>query len=450
MHAGNACFRPTPPACAEQTARRQPIGMTLTDFQTLGLAEPLLRALEAQGYTAPTPIQARAIPELRAGRDLVGIAQTGTGKTAAFVLPILDRFAAAPPKRRPKTAAALILVPTRELAAQVHDNLRTYAAHIRLRSTVVVGGTKYGGQIKALAGGVDVLIATPGRLEDLISSGHASLDHTSIAVLDEADQMMDLGFMPAMRRILAKVPADRQTVLLSATMPKQIRGLADQFLTDPAEVSVAPQSRPIERIAQTVREVPTADKRGVLADILADGAVERAVVFTRTKHGADKVARHLDKAGLPAVAIHGNKSQSQRTRALGAFKSGKTPILVATDIAARGIDIDGVSHVVNFDLPNVPEAYVHRIGRTGRAGKDGIAISLVDTSERGLLDDIERTIGNRLAIVDADGAVVRPAGPFAPAPKGARPQKSGKPGNRRRRPRKGQGGQAKGGQRPAA
>lgn len=376
----------------------------MTDFASLGLAEPIVRALTEEGYSAPTPIQAASIPELLKGRDLLGTAQTGTGKTAAFTLPMLEavRAAGTPPER--KTARALVLVPTRELAAQVADNLRAYGRHVRHRAAVVVGGVRPGPQIRALAAGVDVLIATPGRLEDHMRTGAVRLDATKTVVLDEADQMLDLGFVPAIRRILGKLPRERQTVLLSATMPKQIRTLAADFLRNPAEVSVAPVSRPIEQISQQVIELDRSAKRDVLAALLAEPSVERAIVFTRTKRGADRVAKHLGQAGLAADAIHGNKSQNQRDRALAAFKSGRSGILVATDIAARGIDIDDVSHVVNFELPNVPETYVHRIGRTARAGKSGVAISLCDAEERGLLRDIEKLIGKRVPRATHAGA----------------------------------------------
>jgi len=368
----------------------------LTEFSSLGLAEPLLRALATEGYERPTPIQAQAIPSLLAGEDVLGIAQTGTGKTAAFVLPLLHELATDRQKVWPKNTTSLILTPTRELAAQIAENIRAYGRHLRPNTAVVVGGVKAGPQIKALARGNDIVIATPGRLEDHMRSGAIRLENVRTVVLDEADQMLDLGFAPAIRRIIGKLPKDRQTVMFSATMPKQIRTLAEEFLTRPKEISVTPAARPIERIEQRVIEVPAAEKRDKLTELLGTADIERAIVFTRTKHGADRVVKHLDRAGLRAEAIHGNKSQGQRTRALEAFKSGAAPILVATDIASRGIDVDDVSHVVNFELPNVPDAYVHRIGRTARAGKSGIAISLVDREELGLLRDIEKLIGFKL------------------------------------------------------
>lgn len=400
----------------------------LKQFSDLGLAEPILRAVTAEGYTNPTPIQADVIPAMGTGRDIVGIAQTGTGKTASFVLPLLNKLvhgAAGRPEAR--RAHALILVPTRELAAQVADAIRTYGRHIRPVTALVVGGAKPGPQIRALAAGADIIVATPGRLEDHMRSGAVKLDRTRTIVLDEADQMLDLGFMPAIRRIMAKLPSGRQTVLMSATMPQQIRSLAQDFLDNPAEIAVAPASRPIERIDQRVVHISAGDKRQALTQLLGGADVERAIVFTRTKRGADKVSEHLEKAGLSTAAIHGNKSQGQRDRALGLFRNGRIRILVATDIAARGIDVDDVSHVVNFELPNVAEAYVHRIGRTARAGKSGIAVSFCDPAERGLLRDIERLIGLSLP---ASGKTPPPSAHHARTgdPAAAKPR-------RRRRPR---------------
>jgi ATP-dependent RNA helicase RhlE len=368
----------------------------LKQFADLGLAEPLLRAVEAEGYSHPTPIQTEVIPAMLAKRDIVGIAQTGTGKTAAFVLPLLHTIHAAPAAPGPRSCRALILVPTRELAAQVADSIRAYGRFGRASTVVIVGGVKPGPQVRALAPGADIVVATPGRLEDHLRAGAVRLDRAGIVVLDEADRMLDLGFMPSIRRILRKVPSPRQTVLLSATMPKPIRELAREFLSDPKDIAVAPSARPIESIDQSVVLVDAAGKRDALVRLLAGPDIERAIVFTRTKRGADKVNQHLDRAGLSTVAIHGNKSQGQRERALADFRDGRVTILVATDIAARGIDVDGVSHVVNYELPNVPEAYVHRIGRTARAGRSGIAVSLCDTSERPYLRDIERLIGRRL------------------------------------------------------
>ena len=425
----------------------------MIQFDTLGLAAPILRAVQAEGYTAPTPIQAQAVPALLAGRDVLGIAQTGTGKTAAFVLPLLDRLAR---DRRPtvaKRCRALILAPTRELAAQIADSIRAYGRHTRPRTAVVIGGVKAGPQIKALASGVDIVVATPGRLEDHLASGTIRLDKVSTAVLDEADQMLDLGFLPAIRRIMAKLPGDRQTVLFSATMPKPIRALAHDFQSSPEEISVAPAARPIDRIDQRVIPVDAAAKRNVLTDLLRNPDVERALVFTRTKRGADRVRQNLERAGLAAGAIHGDKSQGERERALAAFRSGRTPILVATDIAARGIDIDDVSHVVNYELPHVPESYVHRIGRTARAGKAGVAIALCDPAERGLLRDIERLIGRRLlgdggTPAEAPRGSVRAAGtagrPDRNAPKKRRRFRAAKPSRQERPSRHAGEGHAEG------
>ncbi|MEM8813159.1 MAG: DEAD/DEAH box helicase [Pseudomonadota bacterium] len=397
----------------------------MTSFDTLGLAEPILHAVAAEGYESPTPIQEQTIPSLLTGRDVLGIAQTGTGKTAAFVLPLLDRLYREPQKTKPGRIKSLILAPTRELAAQIADNIAAYGKQIRVRTAVVVGGVKPRPQIRALAGGLDILVATPGRLEDHVRSGAVSLDDVHYVVLDEADQMLDLGFIPAIRRILGSLPPNRQTVLFSATMPKQIAGLAKEFQNDPVRIAVAPAARPIDRIDQQVIAVDPGTKAERLAGVLRDTAFGRTIVFTRTKRGADRVAKSLGKAGFEAAAIHGDKSQNQRTRALDAFRDFKTPILVATDIAARGLDIDDVSHVVNYDLPNVPETYVHRIGRTARAGRDGVALTLLDPAERGLLAEIERLIGRRL--ID-DHAV--PTSVDAPAKSGSRNAK------RSRRPRK--------------
>lgn len=363
------------------------------------------------------------------GRDIVGIAQTGTGKTASFVLPLLHDICQNNRRPAPKSCKALILAPTRELAAQISEGIQAYGQFLRfLSNATVVGGVKAGPQVKAMAKGVDILVATPGRLEDLVSTGAIRLDHTVRVVLDEADQMLDLGFMPAIRRIMNMLPAKRQTVLMSATMPKQIRALAQDFLSNPLEISVAPQSKPIDRIDQSVIHLTKAEKRQKLVDVLKEADLDRAVVFTRTKHGANKVSQHLEKAGLKSGAIHGNKSQNQRLRTLADFKSGALKILVATDIAARGIDVDGVSHVVNFELPNVPEVYVHRIGRTARAGNSGVAISLCDETEQGLLKDIEKLIGQSISA----------SGDMPPAAPAAKPAKSGRGSQTRRRT--GQGG----------
>lgn len=324
----------------------------MTHFKDLGLAEPILRALAENNYTEPTPIQGKVIPAMLEGRDIVGIAQTGTGKTAAFVLPILDQISRDRVRPAPKTCRSLIIAPTRELAVQIADNVRKYAKHMRISITMVMGGMKAGPQIKGMARGVDVLVATPGRLLDHMNTGAIRLDACDMVILDEADQMLDMGFIPAIRKIMAKLPAERQTGLFSATMPKPIRALANDFLSGPREISVAPQSKPIERIEQRMLPVPAGDKRDELTRLIQEEDVERAIVFTRTKHGADRVAKHLEKAGIAADAIHGNRNQNQRQRTLNDFKSGKVDVLVATDVAARGIDIPDVSHVFNFELPD--------------------------------------------------------------------------------------------------
>ncbi len=365
-------------------------------FVELGLADPLLRAVNAQGYTHPTPIQAEVIPQMLLGHDVIGIAQTGTGKTASFVLPILHSMASQQlaPKRfsgpGPKSFSTLILAPTRELAQQIFESIRTYGRFMRPSVGLVVGGANPTPQIKALALGLDIVVATPGRLLDHVRAGKARLGSTKTIVLDEADQMLDLGFMPAIEEILSKVSPERQSLLLSATMPKPIRALAQRFLNSPKEIAVATVSKPAESMHQEIIMVDQSAKGGLLVDILAAREIERAIVFTRTKRGTDKLERMLNDAGLRSVGLHGDKSQGQRNKALAQFKSGTKKILVATDVAARGLDVSDVSHVVNFDMPTIAESYVHRIGRTGRAGRSGIAISLCDKSERNLLTDIER------------------------------------------------------------
>jgi ATP-dependent RNA helicase RhlE len=368
----------------------------LTTFDDLGLAEPILRAVSAEGYNNPTPIQAQAIPSLIMGRDVIGIAQTGTGKTASFVLPLLHRIAKQKRRQMPRMCGALILTPTRELASQIVENIKNYSKFTKLTTTLVVGGVRPASQIKALNAGVDIVVATPGRLLDHINSGAIILLNTNALVIDEADQMLDLGFLPDIRRIVEKLPSNRQTALLSATMPSQIKKLASDLLKMPDEISVAAVSKPIERITQSVRHVEKADKRNILTKILSDKTVERAVVFTRTKRGADRICKYLISSSLNAASIHGDKSQGQRNKAMDAFRSGDVSILVATDVAARGIDIDDISHVVNFEIPNIPETYVHRIGRTARAGRSGTAISLCDPTEQSLLKDIEKLIGSKL------------------------------------------------------
>jgi ATP-dependent RNA helicase RhlE len=369
-------------------------------FSDLGLAEPILRALETKGYSDPTPIQRQAIPALMAGRDILGIAQTGTGKTAAFSLPSLHRLFSNPKARQPASCRMLVMSPTRELAAQIAENMQAYAKYLGLSVQCVFGGIPYGKQARALVPGCDILVATPGRLLDLIDQRALTLRNVEIFVLDEADQMMDLGFIVPLKRVANMLPKDRQSLFFSATMPKAIAELGRQFIQDPVRVEVAPQASTAERVEQYVTQINQGEKQALLSisliQGLADGKVERALVFTRTKHGADRVVRHLNTAGVNAAAIHGNKSQAQRTAALGAFKRGTTPVLVATDIAARGIDVTGVSHVFNFEMPNVAEQYVHRIGRTARAGADGISISFVAPDEKPYLRDIERLTGVKL------------------------------------------------------
>ena len=369
------------------------------NFQQLGLSEPLVRALQAKGYTEPTPIQRDAIPLVLEGRDLLGIAQTGTGKTAAFVLPSIQRMAAAPKRVLPTHCRMLVLAPTRELASQIADNARAYGQFSKLSVATVFGGTSINKNRQDMARGVDILVATPGRLLDLIDQRFVSLAAVEILVLDEADQMLDLGFIHALRKIARMLPRPRHTLFFSATMPASIRELADQFLANPATVSVKPAATTAERVDQQVTFVNQAEKQALLTMTLADPAVERALVFTRTKHGADRVVKLLAGNGIKSNAIHGNKSQPQRERALAEFKAGQVKILVATDIAARGIDVSGVSHVVNFELPNVPEQYVHRIGRTARAGKSGVAIAFCAEDERPYLRDIEKLTRQKIAQV---------------------------------------------------
>jgi len=364
----------------------------MTDFTGLGLAQPILHAIADEGYTTPSPIQAKAIPPLLEGRDLLGVAQTGTGKTAAFALPLLHRLSMNAVKSRPNQPHALILAPTRELAGQIGDSLRDYARHLGIRSRVIFGGVSARPQIKVLNQGVHILVATPGRLLDLMNQRHVRLDGIEIFVLDEADRMLDMGFIRDVKKIAAAVPKRRQTMLFSATMPKTVEGLAASLLNDPVRVEVAPAATTAEKVKQSVLFVPKDKKRALLTELLKDKSMERVLIFTRTKHGADKVARHLQQTGISSDAIHGNKAQNARQRALNGFRSGNTRVLVATDIAARGIDVEGVTHVINFELPNEPESYVHRIGRTARAGAAGIAISFCELDERYYLRDIERTI----------------------------------------------------------
>ncbi|RAO75404.1 DEAD/DEAH box helicase [Dyella jiangningensis] len=420
-------------------------------FESLGLAPALLRALAEQGYAEPTPIQAAAIPVVLEGGDLLAAAQTGTGKTAAFSLPLLQHLstAGATQTRRPR---ALVLTPTRELAAQVHDNLRDYGKHLRISSTTIFGGVSMGPQMQALRRGVDIVIATPGRLIDHMQQRSIDLSGVEVLVLDEADRMLDMGFLPALKRILAALPRQRQTLLFSATFAPPIKALAMQFMHQPREVSVTPANSVATTVTHHVHPVDAAKKRDLLLHVLSQDSRRQTLVFSRTKHGADKLVKQLEMAGLRAAAIHGNKSQNARTRALSDFKSGRITVLVATDIAARGIDIDQLPIVINFDLPMVAEDYVHRIGRTGRAGADGMAVSLVSHEEAGLLRDIRKLLKQDIAVSDVPG--FEPSHPLrtdanAPKPvqgqsqrqpRQARPQGSHRPHNN---------GYAHGSERPA-
>ncbi len=372
----------------------------MNQFSELGLDEAILRAVRQEGYETPTPIQNKAIGPVREGRDLLGCAQTGTGKTAAFALPILHRLSqvACEVNGRGRKIRALVLAPTRELCSQIGESFQTYGRHVPLRSALVYGGVGQQPQVRALNRGVDILVATPGRLLDLMNQGHVDLSKVETLVLDEADQMLDMGFIHDLRRIVAKAPAQRQTLLFSATMPAAIRQLASSWLRDPVTVQVATESAPADNVSQSVFLVDQRHKPHLLVHWLKKTGQTRTLVFTRTKHGADKVVRHLSRSGIRAEAIHGNKSQAARERALRQFKSQHPPVLVATDIASRGLDIDQVSHVVNFDLPLVAEAYVHRIGRTGRAGASGVAVSFCDRAERAQLRAIERLTRQTLPV----------------------------------------------------
>jgi ATP-dependent RNA helicase RhlE len=378
-------------------------------FSDLALGEAIQRALTARGYATPTPIQAQAIPHLLAGRDLLGVAQTGTGKTAAFALPILELLSQTRVRPAGRTARVLVLTPTRELAIQIADSFRAYGKELPLRHAVVFGGVGAKPQMDALARGVDILVATPGRLLDLMGQGCVRFDQLTHFVLDEADRMLDMGFLPDVKRIVKTLPATRQTLLFSATMPDDIAKLAGTILKDPVKVSVTPAATTVERIDQRVLFVDTAQKKSALVAFLADRTVKRVLVFTRTKHGANRVVEQLGKSGVLAEAIHGNKSQSARQKALEGFRAGRVRVLVATDIASRGIDVEGISHVVNYDLPEVPETYVHRIGRTARAGADGISIAFCDRAERTLLRDIEKLTRHKLTVVEAASLTQRQA-----------------------------------------
>lgn len=369
----------------------------MTHFTDLGLLSPLLKALAEEGYDRPTPIQAKAIPFILQGRDIVGAAQTGTGKTAAFSLPLLQKLTENPIKTGPRAIRALILAPTRELASQIEEAIRVYGRHLKITSTTAFGGVPIGRQRRALLNGLDVLVATPGRLLDLVDSRDIDMSKVEFLVLDEADRMLDLGFIHALKRISGLLPRERQSLFFSATMPPPIRELAGRFLKkDPAEVAVAPVATAAETVDQKVIMVRADRKPALLAQVLAEPGLDRVIVFTRTKHGADRVVRQMAGVGIASAAIHGNKSQNQREKALEEFRDGTTPVLIATDIAARGIDVDGVNLVVNYELPNVPETYVHRIGRTGRAGAAGRAVAFCASDEAPYLRDIERLMRKKI------------------------------------------------------
>ena len=404
-------------------------------FDSLGLLAELRRAVAEQGYTEPTPVQTQAIPAVLAGRDIMAGAQTGTGKTAGFTLPMLQRLHAAPaPAGRSHAIRALVLTPTRELAAQVAESVRTYGKHLPLRSAVIFGGVKINPQIDALRRGVDILVATPGRLLDHVSQRTIDLSRVEILVLDEADRMLDMGFIRDIRRILALLPAARQNLLFSATFPDEIRQLADTLLDSPAMIEVARRNAPAEGVAQVIHPVDRERKRELLSHLIATNGWRQVLVFMRTKHGANRLAEQLARDGISAAAIHGNKSQGARTRALGDFKQGAVRVLVATDIAARGIDIDQLPHVVNFELPHVPEDYVHRIGRTGRAGNEGEALSLVCVDEHGLLKDIERLLKRDIPRVVVPGYAPDPSIRAEPILNGRGRQGAGAQGHGRRSP----------------
>ncbi|MCF8406550.1 MAG: DEAD/DEAH box helicase [Chitinophagaceae bacterium] len=371
-----------------------------TNFQTLGLIEPLLKAIQEEGYTTPTPIQAESIPIVLQGKDLLGCAQTGTGKTAAFTLPILQLLVKNKTGERRKKIRSLIVTPTRELAIQIGESFNAYGRHTGLNCTVIFGGVGQGPQVTALRNGVDVVIATPGRLLDLMNQGHLNIREVEIFVLDEADRMLDMGFVHDVKKLLALLPKKRQSLFFSATMPPEIVSLANSILFHPLKVSVTPVSSTVDIIEQSVYFVDKVNKNALLIEILKNTAIKTALVFTRTKHGADKVVNLLLKNNIKAEAIHGNKAQNARQRALTNFKAQTTRVLVATDIAARGIDVDELAYVVNYEIPNIPETYVHRIGRTGRAGANGTAISFCDAEERAFLKDIEKLIAKKIPIIE--------------------------------------------------
>ncbi|HHM20954.1 MAG TPA: DEAD/DEAH box helicase [Bacteroidetes bacterium] len=404
-------------------------------FKDLNLIEPIQKALAEEGYETPTPIQSQAIPHALKGRDVLGCAQTGTGKTAAFAVPILQNLhALLPENNRHRKIKTLILTPTRELAIQIGDSFKAYSRHLHVRGTVIFGGVSQKPQETILKKGIDILVATPGRLLDLMGQGIISLADVEIFVLDEADRMLDMGFIHDVRKVIRELPPRRQTLFFSATMPKEIARLASDILTDPVKVAVTPVSSTAEKVEQVVYFVEKKKKKKLLVELLKDPAIVSALVFTRTKHGANRVARDLSRAGVEAMAIHGNKSQTARQKALGSFKEGKIRVLVATDIAARGIDVEELSHVINFDLPNIPETYVHRIGRTGRAGLSGIALSFCDVEEIAYLHDIQKLIGKKVPMNVDHPYHYDPHNPPPLPPKQERPPRRGgnRPGHQQR------------------
>lgn len=384
----------------------------MTTFQSLGLVDTLLRAVEAEGYESPTPVQEQSIPPLLAGRDVLGVAQTGTGKTAAFTLPVLQIMDRNKPGGK-RHIRALILSPTRELAAQIDERLGAYSEHMDVRHRVIFGGVNQNPQVRALQRGLDVLVATPGRLLDLVGQGHIDLSRIEFFVLDEADRMLDMGFINDIKKVLKLLPNRRQNLLFSATMPKSIATLAGSFLNDAVMVDVSPKEMTVDRIQQKIMFVRKADKRRLIVKLIKEQKVKCGIVFTRTKHGANRLVKQLDQSHISAAAIHGNKSQGARTKALEGFKKGSIPILVATDIASRGIDVEGITHVFNYDLPNIPESYVHRIGRTARAGRSGVAYAFCDDSESGYLVGIQNLIGMEIPVETQnpfhfEGAIPKP------------------------------------------
>jgi ATP-dependent RNA helicase RhlE len=417
----------------------------MSSFSDLGLAEPLVRAVADLGYQSPTPIQLQAIPSVLGGKDLLGCARTGTGKTAAFALPLLHRLAASARPRRRKQPRVLVLTPTRELALQVDESFRDYGKHLGVRTACIFGGVGQNPQVLAMAPGVDVLTACPGRLLDLLGQGHVELGDIEAFVLDEADRMLDMGFLPDVKRIIAKLPKERHTLFFSATMPPDIASLAQQILKEPLRVEVTPEGSTAEGVTQRLMFVDKEGKKELVVQVTSDPRVQRALVFTRTKHGANRVAERLEKSGIHAAAIHGNKSQNARQRALQGFKDGTIKVLVATDLAARGLDVDGVSHVINYDLPHEPESYVHRIGRTARAGATGMALSFCDHDEVDDLRQIEALIGMRIPI--AGDRIGMPPDVLEPGPVGAA-RRSGPAGGARRPGGGGGGGGGGRGRRP--